>query len=278
MWARDFVCVCCSLYLRLGAERKVTLKASSEYKCRSLLTGALPALLSGTLALFSTGACNLSQGRKSPAAGIVTKTPTLSFVTYCPTEHGNPVGPLRGRKDQPWFQRGHEDPGSWTSPGTHLNASSQLSTDIYPSPLSTDSSHRFEEPGARQGLRQEARCCYSLRQLRGAGQQPGHRWERGSRVSAVAGSWARTVSCSIRRRVSGSAAHRALESGPAVPGGREECSVWETFRNELQRSKGTCCCSQEEQGLPHGGKDEGMNPFFPHSGVTCCSTSRATVS
>lgn len=59
---------------------------------------------------------------------------------------------------------------------------------LYSSSLSTDSSHRFEELGTCQGLRQDARRSYSLRQLRGAGQQPGRRWERTSRMSTVVGS------------------------------------------------------------------------------------------
>lgn len=49
-------------------------------------------------------------------------------------------------------------------------------TDLYDSSaLSTDSSCRLKEPGARQGLRQDARRSYGVRQLRRAGQQPGHR-------------------------------------------------------------------------------------------------------
>lgn len=68
-------------------------------------------------------------------------------------------------------------------------------------------------------------------------------------------------SCSDRRCVPGSAAHRALASRSAFPWGWEERVVRETFRHELQTSERPCHCSQEEQGLPDGGKVEKSQPF-----------------
>lgn len=96
--ARDFF-VCRSLYLRVGAWRKVTLPASSEYKCTGLLSRATPAVSAGHFRAFLHQ--RVRPFPRSPAARIIAKAPSVSFVTDHPIEHGNPVGRLRGRKDQP---------------------------------------------------------------------------------------------------------------------------------------------------------------------------------
>lgn len=59
------ICVCCTVHLRVGAERKVTHPASSAYKCGSLLAQVLLALRLGSLVHFFPCTCNLSQGHNN---------------------------------------------------------------------------------------------------------------------------------------------------------------------------------------------------------------------
>lgn len=125
---RKDVCVCvfgCVLHILPlgGSRRKVTHCASPAYKWSLLPAGATAWQFSKFL-LSETWSS--SQGHNSPAAQIFNKAASDWFVTYHPIQHGNSMGTLRCREDQPRLQCGHEDSPSQGSSGAPDKTSSEL--------------------------------------------------------------------------------------------------------------------------------------------------------
>lgn len=269
------LCVCCTVHLRVGAERKVTHPASSAYKCGSLLAQVLLAL-------------RLSQGHNNQQQlQSLLKHQNRSFVTCHPIQHGNPMGTLWCGEDQPWLQRGDEDSASWRSPGTQGHivtqdvsfcaeqscwlSSTMMNVCIFHphaqiAAITSRSLERSKEFAKKHGIPKAYGSYEELANDPDIGELRAM-----SGLAAQAEKMACCCCCLMlslehlcpdRHCVPGSAAHRALASRAAVPWGWEECVVRETFRYELQTSERPCRRSQEEQCLPDGGKVEGIQPFM----------------